>query len=440
MVQNIKKDRSKLKNVLTNGVLPIEDVVLFCDKLDDITGQNMQSFYQFMAKNYMKDKDKRAVNWNELYKILIQEWPVYESDYRNSEKVDEWMGDDNEAEIYDDNFVDEYGHRIFEDDVQIEIDGYKDKGRYLMKMKLEKHLEKITDVFKAYSYNMPRSDSESDDFTTTKRSSSQTKTKGQTTKQDFLSRTERQESLKKDESKSEVDTKTENDGKTDADKTENEDATSESKSHTTRKTVDQKDSIITLHKNVEDLDMQVPLVKVSKLSKVLRDLGYLCGIYFITREEYHEGSYNPKKTNKSIIDKILRHCWKQIHISDCIEKVQRGSAKSQGASILKNAKDASGNFAKSMAATSRQDSSISDTQTKKDETQLNETGKDETQLNETGKDETQRPETQQSNDSASSDKTKKTTKTEQTDGVSKTENKTSNDSGDDSDDKTSKTK
>ena len=300
------------------------------------------------------------------------------------------MDNEDMDEYYDDNF-DEYDQKIFEDDAQIEIEEYKQKGNFL-KMKLEKHHGKITGLFQAYCYNMPRSDSESDDFT-------KTKTKGPTTNQAFLSRTERQSSLKKDESKFEVESITGNDGKIDADKTKNEDATSESKSHTTRKTVDQKDSIITLHKNFEDLDMQVPLVKVSKLSKVLRDIGYLCNIYFITKDEYHEGSYNPKKTNKSIIDKILRYYWKQLHISDCIEKVQRGLVKSQGACIFKNAKDASGNYARSMATPSRKDSSILDTQTKKDETLKNET---------------QTPDSQQSNEFESSKKTKKTTKTYKT--------------------------
>lgn len=330
IVKHIKSDRQKLKKVLTEGRLDVEDLIMFCDKLNDITGQNMDSFVYYISHVHMKHKDKFSLTWNELYKILVQDWPLWESQNRKMEKVDEWIeeADENNYDHYDEN-----DHNHF-DEGDLEYEAFKDKGKYLMKMKLDKHHEKVTDIFRTYSFNMPKSDSDSDDFTTTKKSLNQSKTK-MATKTDFLSRTEKQTSLVKRMDKSEVESKTDKDDKTDRDdktendgksevesKTEKDDKTdndgktskdeeeSESKSHTTtKKTVEQrKDSMITVQRvGPENYDLSVPLVHVSKLSKVLKDLGYLCGILFLTKEEYMTGEYNPKKSNKAIIDKILKH-------------------------------------------------------------------------------------------------------------------------------------
>ena len=447
VVKSIKKDRNKLKKVLTNGKLMIEDLILFKDKLEDITGTLMDTFVKYMSEVHFRHKDKFSITWNELYKVMLHDWPQWEYEYRNTEKVDDWIYDG--EDVY--HPLDDEG-RIFDDDLQIEVEGYKERGRYMLKMKLEKHTEKINDIFKAYCFNMPKSDSDSDDFTTTRKSMGVSRTKiGD--KSDFLSRTEAQNTAQKDESKSEVESKTEHDGKTSvndktevdattsndgktshdgktsiADKTSNDGKTSNngetSPSATSKATKIKepgvnKDSMITLHKNVEeDLDMMVPLVKVSKLSKVIKDLGYLCSIYFISKDEFQTGTFNPKKTNKAIVDKLLKTVWKNLHVSECIEKVQRGSAKSMGASILKSGGQKPG--------TSKSVSTVR---------------KSEVEEPKTEKSATERPDTQQSGDSSSSDKTKKTTKTmktEQTDGVTKTE-KTSN-SGDSSDSESKTTK
>lgn len=129
-------------------------------------------------------------------------------------------------------------------------------------------------------------------------------------------------------------------------------------------------------------------------------------------QDYHAGTHDKKRTDKRIIERLQKFIWKRLHVEECIEKVQRGSAKSIGASILKNGKAAS-KYNKT-STTIRKTSNASDDETKKSQTN--------------------RPETSNSQTSKSSDKTKKTTKTDKTE---KTE-KTDKDDKTEKDDRTSK--
>lgn len=129
-----------------------------------------------------------------------------------------------------------------------------------------------------------------------------------------------------------------------------------------------------------DNSLQIPQVKVSKLSKVIKDLGYLLGMVFTTYDNYITDNYDMKKTDKSIINKIKNYCWKRIHSQECIEKVQRGSAKSFGASILKNKASKS---ERPRSRTSRPETGVSGdskssslTKTMKTENKTEKTGKD----------------------------------------------------------------
>lgn len=121
MVKHIKTDLNKLQKVLTNDRLSIEDLPMFKDKLDDVAGLDTQSFIEYVSTEHLRHKDKYALKWTELYKILIQDWPIWLSLNRNKEKVEEWI---NEAE--DDNEyygLDEYDeHRVYEDDYQMEFE------------------------------------------------------------------------------------------------------------------------------------------------------------------------------------------------------------------------------------------------------------------------------------------------------------------------------
>lgn len=411
IVSHFKTEKEKIKKFVSNGKLMIEDLILFKDKLDDITGDEMDSLINYIATKHMTKVDKYCLSWNELWKIMVLDWPTWENESRNMQRVDDWIS---EEHLLDDRIYEEL------DEGNFEREQIKEKGKYVLKLKLDKHLEKISDVFKSYCENIPQSDSESDqegqgqgvksgnntktEFTKTNKEESKSevasKTEGDQTEKDDKTekddQTEKDDKTEKDVDQS--DTKTEKTEKTEKTivKTEKTDADPDTSETKTNK---RKDSMVTLNKNVdESMTMQVPMVKIHKLTKILKDLGYLIDLSFITYDEYVNQTFEKKKTHKEIIKRLQKYCWKRIHVSECIEKVQRGSAKSFGAGILKSTK---GN------------SQYGNTQTSM--------GKETTK--------SKRPETTGSKTSQSSDKTKKTTKTLKTenDGTTSNDGKTSND-------------
>jgi hypothetical protein len=324
IIQHIKNNRDKIRRVVGGDKLLIEDLIMFKDKLDDFTGVEMDSFVEYISTSHIKSKDKFSLTWSELWKIMVFDWPIWENQNRNSGKVDDWMD-------HDDGFDDQ---EIFDyiDEAQIEKEHIREKGKYLLKLKLDKHLEKISDIFRAYCENIPKSesDSESDsknqnvtdksriltrtELNTTKREEEKTERDNQSDQDD---KTEKDDKTERDD-RTERDDKTEKDDKTDKDdKTEKGDTTSKTVKTTERKTDTVKDSMITFHKNMDnDPMMMVPQIKVKMISKVMKDLGYLINLGFTTFENFQTGNYDKKKTDKKIVEDLQKYCWKRLHIEE----------------------------------------------------------------------------------------------------------------------------
>ena len=90
-IQHINKAKDKIRRFVKDDKLPIEDLVAFEDKIDDIVGVELDSFVTFVATSYLKSKDKYWLTWSELWKILVQDWPVWEHKRRNEHMVDDWI-------------------------------------------------------------------------------------------------------------------------------------------------------------------------------------------------------------------------------------------------------------------------------------------------------------------------------------------------------------
>lgn len=324
IIQHIKDNRDKIKRVVGGDKLLIEDLIMFRDKLDDFTGVEMDSFVEYIATSHIKNKDKFSLTWSELWKIMVFDWPIWENQNRNVGKVDDWM---DQEDGFDE-------HEIFEyiDEAQIEKEHIREKGKYLLKLKLDKHLEKISDIFRAYCENIPKSESDSEsegknknvtekshtvtrtELNSTKREEEKTERDNQSDKDD---KTEKDDKSERDD-KTERDDRTEKDDKTEKDeKTEKGGSTSKTGKNTEQRTDTIKDSLISLHKNVEnDPMMMVPQIKVKKISKVMKDLGYLINLGFTTFENFQAGNYDKKKTDKKIVEDLQRYCWKRLHIEE----------------------------------------------------------------------------------------------------------------------------
>ena len=59
-----------------------------------------------------------------------------------------------------------------------------------------------------------------------------------------------------------------------------------------------------------DFDIQV---RISKLNKVMKDIGYLVGIVFCEWKDYVGGNFDEKKTTKDIIEQFKKVVWKKVH-------------------------------------------------------------------------------------------------------------------------------
>ena len=91
IIDSVKEHKDKIKRFLKDDKLLIENLVVFKDKLDDITGTEMDSFVEYVSTCHIRKKDKFCLSWNELWKILVFDWPIWENQNRNEEKIDEWM-------------------------------------------------------------------------------------------------------------------------------------------------------------------------------------------------------------------------------------------------------------------------------------------------------------------------------------------------------------
>ena len=293
IIDSIKNTKNKIKKFIKDDRLLIEDLVIFKDKLDDITGIEMDSLVKYVATSHIKKKDKYCLQWEEIWKILVFDWPIWENENRNMQKVDEWIDQE-----------DLYNERLFneEDEGNFEKEQLKGKGKYILKLKLDQHLEKIGDIFRSYCENIPKSDSDSDAEILPNKVKSQKPEENTKT------------SFNKEE-KSEKDGEEIKDDQTERKDTENSETMTEKtliKSEKTQENPSElqnnNESIITLHKNVDDdLLIQVPTVKISKIGKIMKDLGYLIDLSFMTHAEYVAETYEKKKTNKEIVKRIQKY-------------------------------------------------------------------------------------------------------------------------------------
>lgn len=60
----------------------------------------------------------------------------------------------------------------------------------------------------------------------------------------------------------------------------------------------------------QDYEIQV---RISKLGKVLKDIGYLVGIVFCTWDDYISGDIDEKRTKKDLVERIKKVMWKEAH-------------------------------------------------------------------------------------------------------------------------------
>jgi hypothetical protein len=161
----------------------------------------------------------------------------------------------------------------------------RERAKHVLRAKLDRHVDKVDHIFKTHCDNIVHSDTDSDNDRAPKGVNKPDPQRATKTELD---------TNKQDDSKS--------DRNTDTDKpAESKD---DNESETTRNHNQRRDSIVESPNNAHDSSAQVYQVRVSKLNKVIRDLGYLLGLVFTTYDNYMNGDYDEHKTDKSIASKI----------------------------------------------------------------------------------------------------------------------------------------
>lgn len=159
-------------------------------------------------------------------------------------------------------------------------------------------------------------------------------------------------------------------------------------------------------------------VRINKLNKVLKDIGYLTGIVFTTWDDYISGEADEKRTKKEIVERIKKLMWKEVHEGICIN-VLESKGRKLGDGILKQSTSPRPIKTQDDEHDDQQADKQKDKVENKEDDNKTDKGDDKTVNNETNKDDTQsvvspshRPETSKSDTgSENSATTKKTTKT-----------------------------
>lgn len=141
----------------SEGRLKIYDIFIWKEKADDIIGEELDEFAQFIGDTYSKKKAKFSFTMKELRAALVS-WMKYENLRRNG-KLD---APQTETETMDAvSIVQDDGQFIFQDPegLEMELHNLRQRGLDLLNMKMENHSEKIREIFERH---IERPDSDSD--------------------------------------------------------------------------------------------------------------------------------------------------------------------------------------------------------------------------------------------------------------------------------------
>lgn len=76
-------------------------------------------------------------------------------------------------------------------------------------------------------------------------------------------------------------------------------------------------------------------VRISRLSKVLKDMGHLLGVAFCVWDDYVAGNADEKKSAKDVVERIKKAMWKEAHGGVCIHALE-AKGRRPGDGILKH--------------------------------------------------------------------------------------------------------
>lgn len=275
-----------------------KDIYLFEKSVEPVLGAQIDPLRDYILRSYRLDKDKYKIKFNEFQK-LIQSWVEFES---NKKQIEEENATYRESLLYPERSSivssPDYHHSENEADDDFQYES-KEKFKKIIHLKIERHFEKIKEIFQNYS-----------DEHQTKLAQERLNLKPKIISEKPVSKksqkSDKSAKSKKDEESERSSKKSEEEGEGEKDDQKSE------------KSASQLSNAIILPQETKKLETETT-VKLSKMDKVLNDIAYLTGLGIVTLKE-SKADDPPKRSSVKGIDEFIHFIWHKKHNNALEEK------------------------------------------------------------------------------------------------------------------------
>ena len=309
IIEGFKENKAELHTLIGKGILT-KDIYTFEKSAEPIIGAEIDILRDFILRNYKQDKDKFRIKFNEFQNI-IQEWANFESKAKedNIESDSELINDMTPSISV--------GKRLEGSEEGSDQDEFENEAKEnfikIVELKIEKHYEKIKEIFENHSEEFQQKLKEEEEK--------------KEEKVDLKSKqAESVRSINNKSDKSESGNESEGEGKDDEKSSKNEENKGGSeKGELSEKKEDE--NAIVIPSPSSNTGIQKTNIKLNKMKEVLNDIAYLTGLGILTTAEASVDS-KPKRSSAKGIDEFTHFVWKRLHILELKEKQRLNEKKS----------------------------------------------------------------------------------------------------------------
>lgn len=279
-----------------------KDIYLFEKQAEAILGAEIDPLRDYILERYRRDKDMYKLKFNEFQKV-IQEWVEFEGTRAHFQENEVPEDYDSPTPIDD---VEEYR----------KINRARDKLKQIIRMKVEKHADKIRDIFQIHSDEYQEKLKEQQMLEQQKLKEQHRLKEEQKSAQAKSKAKASVKSKKSEKSKKAESEKSEKSEKSDANESDKDKSDAES-DDIERESIkaSEKDNATVMPSSPSPFFQRVN-VKLSKMDRVLNDIAYLTGLGLMTADE-HTNKVETKKSSRKGINEFIHFVWWFKHRDQC---------------------------------------------------------------------------------------------------------------------------
>ena len=292
VIEGFHENKRELYNLIGKGLL-MKDIYLFEKSAESILGAEIDGLRDYIIQKYRLDKDKFKIKFNEFQR-LVQEWVNYES----RKNTDYMMGEDTQQNIYNISQTSNINQPDEENDQSIRHT--KTKLKLMLRLKIEKHFEKIKEIFENHSDEFQARLAEE------KRIASQPLVVPAHPKS---AKNLSEVKSKKEKEHSGDDSEGEDEGEESEEEKDDENKEKASKKEKSEIAKDENAIVIPVKQFKQNIETKV---KLSKMDKVINDIAYLIGLGMLTVQESNS-NIKIKRSSAKAIDEFIHFIWKKKH-------------------------------------------------------------------------------------------------------------------------------